>query len=545
MHPIRRPSKSSPTRSRSVLMIREAAGIARSSAPFAAFLFAVGSALVAPSCSVEPAPEAHSAEAPASPAPATPGVVASVVPTAAALAQSTQPNPPSQPMPASNGARSEAGKAKSSWTPETLDTGVDLSSVRVGSNAPIANANGAGPDGSKTPQVQRPATTYAGGPPDSQTFALAGGPHGFLSVEEKSAIHDFGRLTQGDKVSHTFELETSGDGPLTVREIKTSCGCTVAQTEIVTAEGKIPYVLGTPLDPGTHLLVGAQLDTRTKTAAVSSVVTVVSSDPRGQLQLQLMANVSPFFAIEPKLVNFGRVEADAVVEQELVITSPIAERYMLSVMTAQMPDELTVELRPEDPDEQGRAGTWRATVVLGPNIPEGRKHYQVLFTSDQPIAHAAGPHGVSHTGEPQMHTVHVTAMAEVLGMVSATPTFFSFGLMQPGQEISRTARISNHDADVSMPAPTMTMKGVPLRVGEGSETTDEFEYADHVTFEVVPVVAGKDYDVVMTMRAPDELTGTFRGQVVLELGHPAKSTLEIPFTGVVRPGPMRPRTDGE
>src|SRR5210317_2099084 len=47
------------------------------------------------------------------------------------------------------------------------------------------------------------------------------------SFEEKS--HDFGDLIQGDKVNHTFEFTNTGNQPLIISNVVTTCGCTATK----------------------------------------------------------------------------------------------------------------------------------------------------------------------------------------------------------------------------------------------------------------------------------------------------------------------------
>lgn len=41
--------------------------------------------------------------------------------------------------------------------------------------------------------------------------------------------HDFGSISQGTPVSHTFEVLNNGQQPFKITHVKTSCGCTVAK----------------------------------------------------------------------------------------------------------------------------------------------------------------------------------------------------------------------------------------------------------------------------------------------------------------------------
>jgi hypothetical protein len=48
-----------------------------------------------------------------------------------------------------------------------------------------------------------------------------------MSFESKE--HDFGTITQGDKVTHDFKFTNSGEGDLVISKAKGSCGCTVPE----------------------------------------------------------------------------------------------------------------------------------------------------------------------------------------------------------------------------------------------------------------------------------------------------------------------------
>ena len=242
-----------------------------------------------------------------------------------------------------------------------------------------------------------------------------------------------------------------------------------------------------------------------------------------------MANVTPFFEITPRTLDLGKLRSDSIAEGELTITSKVIDLFHLTALTDRLKEEVTVELVPQSPDMEGRANTWTAKVTLGPDIPEGpRRNYQIMFESDQPMKGA----DALPTGRQPMHQVHAFAYAAVEGVISASQHYISFGLLRTGQEISRTVTIENGDEEFELAEPTVTVRGYQ----------GEFEHPEHVSFDVVAVEEGKSYELTVTMRAPEDLTGTFRGVVVVHLGHPAKPELELPFTGVVRAEPGAPTT---
>jgi len=53
----------------------------------------------------------------------------------------------------------------------------------------------------------------------------ADGP--IITFEEDS--FDFGDIYQGDKVAHTFKFENSGNQPLIITNVQTTCGCTATE----------------------------------------------------------------------------------------------------------------------------------------------------------------------------------------------------------------------------------------------------------------------------------------------------------------------------
>ena len=48
-------------------------------------------------------------------------------------------------------------------------------------------------------------------------------------IEFNKETHDFGVIIQGEKVSHTFKYKNIGGSDLIIREVKATCGCTVAK----------------------------------------------------------------------------------------------------------------------------------------------------------------------------------------------------------------------------------------------------------------------------------------------------------------------------
>lgn len=56
----------------------------------------------------------------------------------------------------------------------------------------------------------------------AQTVAKQIGP----VITWEKASHDFGKITQGDVVEHTFRFTNTGNEPLIITNVQVSCGCT-------------------------------------------------------------------------------------------------------------------------------------------------------------------------------------------------------------------------------------------------------------------------------------------------------------------------------
>jgi len=57
--------------------------------------------------------------------------------------------------------------------------------------------------------------------------ALAWGGQPKMMLPE--TVYDFGSVFQGEKVEHVFQVRNAGNASLTIKKVKTSCGCTIAE----------------------------------------------------------------------------------------------------------------------------------------------------------------------------------------------------------------------------------------------------------------------------------------------------------------------------
>lgn len=361
------------------------------------------------------------------------------------------------------------------------------------------------------------------------TQMLKEGPR--IQWELNTSTHHFGEVMQGMKVSHVFDLTSAGTETLIVKQVKPTCGCTVADLMVVDANGgETKYQFGDPVPVGTKLHLEATLDTKGKRGAQSSSINIFSNDVRGPVQLSLKADVSPFFHAAPTFINFGTLSSQDTKTEKVVVTVTKGEAVTLSVDTEKLPDAVFIDMEPINPNAEGKSSRWEMHLTVGPGLAEGNLAQQIRVLSDYVM-----PGGKAlPDGSVPMQEFNVTASARVLGVVSYNPQYLSMGLVRPGQTLSRTVRIESHDPDFTLNSEiNVHVEGISDPKG-GYKPWDQ---AQHFTTTVRPVDGANAVDVELALDGlPEGMNGSFRGTMVIDLGHSTKPKLEVPITGVCRGG---------
>ena len=99
-----------------------------------------------------------------------------------------------------------------------------------------------------------------------------------LVFEETS--FNFGTITQGEKVSHSFKFRNDGKDDLVIRKISTSCGCTVVEKKAEV------------IKPGESSSIDITFNSAGKTNRQNKSITVICNDPRkSQENLYIVGDV--------------------------------------------------------------------------------------------------------------------------------------------------------------------------------------------------------------------------------------------------------------
>lgn len=91
--------------------------------------------------------------------------------------------------------------------------------------------------------------------------------------------HDFGKVAEGEKVAYVFAFENKGTGNLVVKNVITTCGCTVSKYETK------------PIPPGGSGNLEVVFDTYEKYGKQSKTISVRSNASKPVVILKITADV--------------------------------------------------------------------------------------------------------------------------------------------------------------------------------------------------------------------------------------------------------------
>ena len=167
-------------------------------------------------------------------------------------------------------------------------------------------------------------------------------------------VYEFGEVDNSQDVEHTFVLKNEGDLTLEIKNVRTSCGCTVANIS-----EKI-------VKPGAEAMVTTKLSLKGRNGAQHKNITVESNDPKqSNFILTLQGTAVMEMQVRPVQVLFGNLAANSVatgsVEFIASSTNPV------NVLEATC-DSSNIETRIETV-EPGK--NYRVAVVTKPPLPKG------------------------------------------------------------------------------------------------------------------------------------------------------------------------------
>lgn len=116
------------------------------------------------------------------------------------------------------------------------------------------------------------AVAFAQEPTENQSGA---------EIKFEKTNHDFGDITQGERVEHIFTFENTGSEPLVLSNVLASCGCTASDWS------------RDPIAPGGTGTIKVTYNSTGRSGVQSKVVRVLSNAKTPETRVTIRANVLP------------------------------------------------------------------------------------------------------------------------------------------------------------------------------------------------------------------------------------------------------------
>ncbi len=116
----------------------------------------------------------------------------------------------------------------------------------------------------------------------TEAAAEAATPSEFPVMTFDRVSHDFGTISEGEKVTTTFAFTNTGQTDLIIVDARGSCGCTVPD-----------YPKNTPIAPGQKGEIVVSFDSNNKPNLQQKTVTISANTQLGRETLRIKAMVSP------------------------------------------------------------------------------------------------------------------------------------------------------------------------------------------------------------------------------------------------------------
>ena len=98
-------------------------------------------------------------------------------------------------------------------------------------------------------------------------------------IQLEETFYDFGEVTEGDKVKHNFKFKNTGNTPLIITDVQTTCGCTV------------PNWNRNPIQPNASDEITVQFNSEGKEGKMDKPITIIANTFPVRTEFKLMGSV--------------------------------------------------------------------------------------------------------------------------------------------------------------------------------------------------------------------------------------------------------------
>jgi hypothetical protein len=230
-------------------------------------------------------------------------------------------------------------------------------------------------------------------------------------ISSPEPVYNFGEMDNTLEVKHDFVVKNTGNGVLEIKDVKTSCGCTVAALKKKS------------LNPGEETQVSATFKLQGKQGPQTKTITVTSNDPAtAAYQLKIEGTALAAVAIEPKTLAFGMIEDDQpkTLTATITATKPELSFKITGVESTSQDFEIAQK-------EVTAGKSYEVSATLKGGLKPGNYSTRIQIKTDH----------------PEHSTLMVSAFAQVVGALRVSPDRIQLRYSdEPGKVMNMQMQVS-------------------------------------------------------------------------------------------------------
>ena len=209
---------------------------------------------------------------------------------------------------------------------------------------------------------------------------------------------DFGAVPRGGVVRHPFVLANRLTVPITILNLRVSCGCTSG-----TASASV-------VQPGQSAVVEAQMDTRNFVGRKSTTlfVSVTAGNQESEIGLGVSSLILSDVVLNPGVAEFGVVNRGQVPTQVIAIDRIGKPDWRITKLTSA---SKAIAASLQETLRQGGTVSYRLSVAIKPDAPAGMIRDEIRLI----------------TNDPETPSIPVPIGGQIKGDLTATPASLALG----------------------------------------------------------------------------------------------------------------------
>ena len=319
-------------------------------------------------------------------------------------------------------------------------------------------------------------------------------------IQFNTTVYDFGKISAGEVVKHSFIFTNAGDQQLVITNVKPSCGCTAAGDW--TRE----------VEPGQTGTIPIQFNSANFGGPVAKMVTVVCNDKTQPVYLQIKGTVWKLIEVTPTYAVINVLPESSGGSATIKILNNMEEALILGKPEVNQPG-FGVEIRTNQPGKE-----YELLVSTVPPLKPGNVQAEIRI-----------PTSVTNTP-----TLTVRTWANVQPALSILPAQVTLPASPLPNKFSPVITIINNTTNpLALTEPTVTLPGVDFQLRE--------------------VQVGRYYTIGLSFPQGFQLKDGESGELKVKSNNPKYAQITIPIAqgkalmppSVAIPGQVLPSSPGK